>query len=205
MKFASSLSFAISVIFTFIPASFALSQGDPDAGKAKSATCVACHGEDGNSTLNPAYPKIGGQIEGYIASSIAAYQSGKRQDPVMQGMIGSLSEQDIADLAAYYSQFELTPASIDEADLSAANSGREIYRIGAAEYSVPACMACHGPAGKGIPARYPAVAGQQYEYLVKTLMDYKSGARVSEEMNPIAFRLTEEQMRNLAKYMHALN
>ncbi len=205
MKIASRLSIAAAVLVMATPWSSALSEGDAQAGKAKAATCVACHGENGNMVIDPTYPKIGGQIPGYIADALAQYQSGQRQNAIMQGMVANLSEQDMADIDAYYSQFTFEPASIAEEDVAAAESGREIYRIGLAQYAVPACMACHGPAGKGIPKRYPRVAGQQIDYLINSLLAYKSGTRTSEEMNPIAFRLSEEQIRNLSIYMRGLN
>ncbi len=205
MKIALRLSVALSIIFTAMPWSSAISQGDAEAGKVKSAACVACHGADGNTPLDPSYPKIGGQIPGYVADTLAAYKSGQRSDPVMQGMVLNLSEQDMSDIDAYYAEFEFTPASIAESDAIAAERGRSLYRIGQSQYSVPACMACHGPAGKGIPRRFPRVAGQQLDYLIKSLNDYKTGSRTSEEMNPISFRLTASQIKDLAIYMHGLN
>ena len=177
--------------------------GDPEKGKAKTAVCAACHGTDGNS-INPEFPKIAGQIPGYVADQLAAYQSGKRKSNVMMGMLQNLSEQDMQDIDAYYAQFEQTKASIGESDLTAAKRGKEIYRAGISQFSVPACMACHGPAGKGIPSRYPKVSGQYKNYLVQSLLEFKAGDRVSEEMNTIAFRLSVEQIEDLAIYMQGL-
>ena len=205
MRIAPNALLSITLLLAALPWSSAVSDGDAAAGKAKIATCVACHGTDGNSTINPLYPKIGGQIPGYVASTLAAYKSGQREDPTMGAMVASLSEQDMADIDAYYAQFDFGAASIEEDDLPAAQSGRELYRIGQTQYAIPACMACHGPAGRGIPARFPRVSGQQRDYLVKSLIDYKIGRRVSEEMNPIAFRLSEAQINDLAIYMHGLN
>ena len=178
--------------------------GDAAAGKLKTATCMACHGQDGNS-LNPEFPKIAGQIPGYVASQLALYQSGQRPDPVMVGMIGNLSEQDMQDIDAYYSQFHFSEASISEEDLKSAMRGREIYRIGQSQFSVPSCMACHGPSGDGIPARYPKISGQYKQYLIKTLTQFKSGERKNEEMNSIAFRLSAQQIEDLATYVQGLD
>ena len=178
--------------------------GDAEAGKLKTATCMACHGQDGNS-LNPEFPKIAGQIPGYVASQLALYQSGQRPDPVMVGMIGNLSEQDMQDIDAYYSQFHFSEASISEEDLKSAMRGREIYRIGQSQFSVPSCMACHGPSGDGIPARYPKISGQYKQYLIKTLTQFKSGERKNEEMNSIAFRLSAQQIEDLATYVQGLD
>ena len=185
-------------------ASNAFSAGDPVAGKEKTSLCVACHGQDGNSPASQ-FPKIAGQVPGYVATQLAKFQSEKRVGSSMIGMVKSLTEQDMADLDAYYAQFESTPGSIREEDVVAAMRGREIYRNGSEEYSIPACMACHGPSGAGIPTRYPRLAGQFQEYLVKSLVEFKNGEWESEEMNPIAFRLTMQQINDLAIYLHGLN
>ncbi|MDE0308984.1 MAG: c-type cytochrome [Acidiferrobacterales bacterium] len=182
----------------------AFAAGDAAAGKEKSITCVACHGADGNGVA-PDFPKISGQIPGYIASQLAAYKSGQRKSAMMMGMMTNLTEQDMQDLDAYYSQFQFSKASIGESDLASANRGREIYRRGLTQYAVPACMACHGPSGDGIPARYPKVSGQYKNYLITSLRDFKSGVRVNEEMNTIAFRLTEQEIADLATYLHGLD
>lgn len=181
-----------------------IAAGDAAAGKEKSGVCAACHGVDGNS-MSPEFPKIAGQIPGYVASQLAAYKSGDRPSQVMMGMIANLTEQDMLDLDAYYAQFEFTKASIDESDLTAANRGREIYRRGISQYSVPSCMACHGPAGDGLPARYPKVSGQHKAYLVDSLHEFKSGVRKNEAMNTIAFRLSDQQIQDLATYLHGLD
>lgn len=181
-----------------------LAAGDPIAGKEKSTTCVACHGVDGNGVA-PDFPKIAGQIPGYIASQLAAYKSGERPSAVMMGMMATLTEQDMQDIDAYYSQFQFSKASIDESDLAAAKRGREIYRRGLTQYAVPACMACHGPSGDGLPARYPKISGQYKNYLITSLREFKSGVRKNEEMNTIAFRLSEQQIQDLATYLHGLD
>ena len=123
----------------------------------------------------------------------------------MVGMIGNLSEQDMQDIDAYYSQFHFSEASISEEDLKSAMRGREIYRIGQSQFSVPSCMACHGPSGDGIPARYPKISGQYKQYLIKTLTQFKSGERKNEEMNSIAFRLSAQQIEDLATYVQGLD
>ncbi len=194
------------MLLAIVPWSSANSVGDPVAGEAKAATCVACHGDDGNGVANnPTFPKLAGQVRGYLSQALLDYKNGQRQDSTMRGLVMTLTEEDIMDIEAYYLQFEASPASISEEQLPAAQRGREIYRTGLQQYSVPACMACHGPAGKGIPSRFPRVAGQYIDSLIKSLTDYKTGKRTSDEMNPIAFRLSESQIMDLAIYMHGLN
>lgn len=178
--------------------------GDPEAGKAKTTTCVACHNEDGNSTI-PEFPKLAGQVPSYIENQLVAYKSGKRPSTVMMSMIQNLSEQDMKDIDAYYAQFEMSKATIEESEVAAAERGRVLYRQGQTQYAIPACMACHGPAGDGIPVRYPKVAGQFKEYLAKSLLEFKTGQRINEEMNTIAFRLSLQQIDDLAVYMQALD
>ncbi len=185
-------------------ASNAYAAGDAEAGKAKSALCVACHGQDGNS-INPQFPKIAGQVPGYVATQLRKFQNGDREGPTMNALVKTLTEEDMADFDAYYSQFESTQESIAEEDLPAAMRGREIYRIGQEQYSIPACMSCHGPAGQGIPIRYPRIAGQYRGYIIRSLQELKDGRWVSEEMNPIAFRLTQQQIEDLATYLQGLN
>ncbi len=193
---------AIGVLITLVAP--ARATGDAAAGQAKAAVCAACHGTDGNS-LSPEFPKIAGQVPGYVAAQLEAYKSGARQNAVMAGMVAALSEQDMLDLDAYYVQFETAKASISEDDVAAAERGRELYRIGSSQYSVPACMACHGPSGNGIPVRYPKVSAQWAPYLMQSLREFKSGVRVSEEMNLIAFRLTEQQIQDVSIYMQGLD
>ncbi len=182
----------------------AFGAGDAAAGETKVAVCTACHGSDGNSVTSE-FPKIAGQIPGYVAEQLAAYKSGARDNVVMKGLVLTLTEQDMLDIDAYYAQFPTSKASISEDEVAAANRGREIYRRGLSQYSVPACMACHGPAGDGIPSRYPKVSGQFKEYLVTTLLEFKDGKRVNEEMNTIAFRLSAQQIEDLALYMQGLD
>lgn len=184
--------------------SAAFADGDPQAGKVKTTTCVACHNEDGNSTI-PEFPKLAGQVPGYIETQLAAYVSGKRQSLTMMSMIQNLTEQDMKDIDAYYAQFETSKGSIEESEVAAAERGRALYRQGQTQYAIPACMACHGPSGDGIPVRYPKVSGQFKEYLAKSLLEFKTGERVNEEMNTIAFRLSLQQIDDLAIYMQGLD
>lgn len=184
--------------------SMALTEGDADAGKDKSATCVSCHGQDGNSPT-PMYPKIAGQHAGYIVEQLKAYKSGERENAVMRGMTAPLSEQDMMDLGAYYAAQEVEPGTAD-ADLVPV--AEELYRGGDKEANIPACIACHGPSGEGIPAAvYPAVGGQYADYTRTQLELYASGERQDPDgiMNAIARRLSEAQIDALASYLEGLH
>ena len=181
--------------------------GDPAAGQAKSITCSACHGTDGNS-VNPEWPSLAGQHAGYTVRQLQAYQSGQRNNVLMLGQVAALSEQDMLDLAAFYEQQTLRPQPAGPGDLSL---GERIYRGGNAVTGVSACIACHGPRGLGNPtAGYPRVSGQHARYLHDTLRDYASGERQSDGgvlqqmMRSIAGRMSDEEMRAVAAYMQGL-
>jgi cytochrome c553 len=179
--------------------------GDAEAGKQKSQTCVACHGPDGVGTL-PENPNLAGQVPGYIADQLARFKSGQRQNAIMAGMSANLSEQDMADLDAYYSSLPGVEGAVPEDQAAAARRGAALYRGGDQGLDIAACMGCHGPEGHGIPTRFPRLAGQKQQYLVTSLQAFKSGARQSdgEIMNDISFLLTDQQMEDLAAFMHAL-
>lgn len=183
------------------------SGGNIDAGKEKSVTCQACHGADGVG-ITPEFPNLAGQVPGHIADQLASYKSDdpdSRNNAVMLGMVQALTEQDMADLDAFYSSLEVKPGFVSEADLEQATAGGKIYRGGYAEMQVPACMSCHGPAGRGIPPLYPRVAGQSAQYLETQLQQFKSGERKHNMMNSVAFKLTPQQMRELALFMQGIN
>tara|TARA_B100000686_G_scaffold66618_4_gene71911 strand:+ start:9094 stop:9696 length:603 start_codon:yes stop_codon:yes gene_type:complete len=177
--------------------------GDPAVGQVKAQACVACHGADGNSA-NSGFPSLAGQVPGYIAGQLAAFKSGKRANAIMMGLAQSLSAEDMADLDAWYASQTIAPRSISEDQLALAGEGESLYRGGSAEMAIPACMACHSPAGHGMPSNYPRVAGQWPEYLESQLLAFKSGERAGKIMGPIAHRLSAQQIHALSVYMAAL-
>ncbi len=176
---------------------------DAEAGKAKAGTCVACHSSDGNSPLEQ-FPKIAGQVPGYIADQLARFKSGERRDAVMMGMVAALSEQDMADMDAWYSSQTMTVGAVSPDQEEDARAGEAIFRGGIAEYNVPACMGCHGPSGSGVPPAFPRLAGQHATYIETQLQAFKSGARENPIMQPIVFVLSDQQIRQLALYLSAL-
>ncbi len=176
---------------------------DAEAGKAKAGTCVACHSSDGNSPLEQ-FPKIAGQVPGYIADQLARFKSGERPGTVMMGMVAALSEQDMADMDAWYSSQTMTVGAVSPDQEEDARAGEAIFRGGIAEFNVPSCMGCHGPSGSGIPPAYPRLGGQYAAYIEAELKAFKSGAREHPIMQPIAFVLSDQQIRQLALYLSAL-
>lgn len=181
--------------------SAAHAEGSVEAGQGKSAVCAACHGPDGNS-FNPEWPSLAGQHASYTIEQLQAFKEGRRQNDLMSPMAIGLSEQDMRDLAAYYEAQE--PAAL-EADPELVEDGQRIYRGGDLERGVTACIACHGPAGRGNPlARYPVVAGQHAAYTTATLQAYAEGERRHQMMEEIATRMSAQDMRAVGAYLQGL-
>jgi cytochrome c553 len=186
--------------------------GKAASGETKAALCSACHGPQGNSA-NPDWPRLAGQSAVYIAEQLKLFRSGVRDNAVMKPLAAALSDQDIADLAVYYQA--QTPSGL-EADPSYWKAGEALYVSGDAARNVPACLACHGPVGRGnLAAGYPALRAQQSVYVVKQLNDYASGARYtgttvtqadpnSAMMLTVARRMTPEQIRDVASYVQGM-
>jgi cytochrome c553 len=183
-----------------------LVEGSAEAGQARSVTCAACHGPDGNSA-NPAWPSIAGQNAPYILKQLEAYKSGGRTDPLMTSQAMPLSEQEMRDLAVYYAAQVAAPRAV--AAPETINKGEALYRGGDAENRVAACLACHGPTGRGNPAAaYPMLKGQHATYTATQLRNYANGQRKSDGptrvMREIAARLNEEDVVAVASYIQGL-
>lgn len=179
--------------------------GDAAAGKTKSAICAACHGADGNS-VNPLWAKLAGQHSSYIVQQLQGFKSGARQDASMAPMVASLTEQDMLDLAAYFSGQSGKIGTVNKQFVAL---GQKIYRGGNKETGVPACIACHGPQGFGNPAaKYPQIRGQHAAYTQKQLQDYKSGVRKPEGnaaiMRDIALKMSDREIEAVTDYMQGL-
>ncbi len=180
------------------------SAGDAALGARKAAVCGACHGINGSS-INPEWPNLAGQHETYVAAQLLQFQQGARVDPLMTPMAVGLTDADMQDLGAHYAR--QTPAGL-EADPSNWKNGEKIYRGGDPERGIPACIACHGPQGKGNgPAKYPALRAQHAVYATKQLKAFADGKRSTlgnDIMQVIAEKLTDDEMRALASYAQGL-
>jgi cytochrome c553 len=198
--------------------------GNSDAGKEKSASCASCHGEDGNSIM-PTFPKLAEQHASYITKQLQAFKDGSRSDPVMSGMAMAVNDADMADIAAYYASQSISanpeptlPPEEDEADAANAEpklampellkTGSNLYRNGDLKLEVSACIACHGPSGEGNkPAAFPSLRSQHADYLIKTLNDFKSGARSKNPDNMmvmIAKKMKEDEIKAVAYYISTM-
>ena len=188
---------------SMVPAATA---GNAEAGKAKAAACGGCHGMDGNSMI-PAYPKLAGQNEAYIVKQIHDFKANStRQNAIMLGMAAGLSDEDAADIGAYYQSQKLAAAApFDESKLAV---GREIYKGGNLQTGVPACQACHGPNGAGTAGiGYPQLGGQYVDYTLAQLKAFKEGARSNDDkmlMRSIVEKMSEEDMVAVANYIASL-
>lgn len=186
----------------------AAAAGDPEAGEQKSAICSACHGQDGNSMV-PAWPKIAGQHEEYLYRQTRMVREQTREVPEMYPLVMNLSDQDIADLAAYYTTQTISPGVADEALVEL---GGQIYHGGNPESGVPACSACHGPAGNGIPgAHFPVVRAQHADYTASRLNRYRDGEangdddEFSKIMVGVAEHMTDEEINAVSSYIEGLH
>ncbi len=180
------------------------SAGDPAAGFRKAAVCAACHGVTGSS-VNPEWPNLAGQGEAYIAEQLAQFKSGARLNVLMSPMAMGLSDGDMNDLGAHFARQAPTGLEADPANWKA---GEKLYRGGDPTRELPACIACHGPQGKGnAPAKYPALRAQHAVYTYAQLRAYAEGMRKAagnDIMQVIASKLTDEEMRALASYTQGL-
>ncbi|MEO8444509.1 MAG: c-type cytochrome [Gammaproteobacteria bacterium] len=182
-----------------------LAAGSAEAGQTKSVTCAACHGMDGNS-LNPEWPSLAGQHPSYLVKSLQSFKSGERQNVLMSGMAMPLSDEDMADLAAYFSAQKRAGGVADPALVTA---GERLYRGGNKDTGVPACLACHGPTGQGNPAAgWPSIAGQHANYAAAQLVAYRSKQRATDGdtqmMRSVSATLTDDEIKAVTSYIQGL-
>jgi cytochrome c553 len=166
------------------------------------SVCAACHSTDGSRGA-AANPIIQGQHPDYLVKQLAEFKAGKRKSPIMQPIAAGLSEQDMKNVAAFYASKQPKPGFARNKDLVAL--GEKIYRGGVADRSIPACSGCHGPAGAGIPAQYPRLAGQHIEYTEAQLAAFRSRARQNNlVMNDIAAKLNDREIKAVSDYVGGL-
>ncbi|MBV6825469.1 cytochrome c [Pseudomonas sp. PD9R] len=182
--------------------------GDAAAGQAKAAVCGACHGPDGNS-MAPNFPKLAGQGERYLTKQLHDIKSGKRTVLEMTGLLTNLSDQDLADIAAYFSSQK---GSVGAADEKLVKRGENLFRGGDLAKGLPACTGCHSPNGAGnAAAGFPHLGGQHAQYVAKQLTDFRKedGGRTNDgdtkTMQTIAKRLSDEDIAAVSSYIQGLH
>ncbi len=198
-KWLISVSIALTLAAGVVNA-----QGDIEAGKTKAVVCAGCHGPDGNS-FNPMWPKLAGISTSYFTKQINDFKAGTRKDPIMSAQADAISDEDLINLAAYFSSQTRSTGTTaaDQAEL-----GGKIYRAGNSATNVAACMACHGPTGTGNDAAgFPSLAGQQALYIEKALKDFRSGARVNDVndmMRGVSANMTDAEITAVAQFVQGL-
>ena len=207
----------VSIVLATLSAT-TLASGDAEAGQTKSATCMGCHGLAGNSTM-PNFPKLAGQGEGYILKQLQEFKSGARDSAIMGGVASLLSEQDMMDIAAYYSIQTISENSA-KADEKTIELARKIYLGGKKDTQTTACVASHGPKGLGIPsAKFPALSAQHAEYIasqLKAFRQYSFNQQTGSDeidrdndyegmMRSVAKGLTTVEIEALAEYVAGLH
>lgn len=163
---------------------------DSKAGEEKAAICAGCHGPSGKSN-NPQWPNLAAQQQTYFVNQLEAFKAGSRKNSIMQSMAANLTNEDMANLAVYFSS---QPAVKAGGDPALAKIGQE---------KVAMCLGCHGQGAVG-NGQFPRLAGQHPKYLETQLKNFKSGDRQSGHMNAIAGNLSEDDMKALAAYLGTL-
>ncbi|TRZ65531.1 MAG: cytochrome c4 [Rhodocyclaceae bacterium] len=205
---AAALSVAASSIWAAGPTLPA--KADPAKGQEIFSTvCVACHNSDGNSSIS-VNPKLAGQHPEYLLKQMKNFkgEGGKqpeRANPIMNGMIAAYTEDQMRDIAAYLSEQKLKPEVSKNRDTI--EYGRKLYRAGDQAKGLPACAACHGPTGAGMPAQYPRIAGQFTDYTESQLKNFRAGERANDSnkmMRMVALKMTDAEIKAVADYVAGL-
>ena len=205
----------VSLLLTLGLSGLAHAAGDAAAGEGKAAVCGACHGTDGNS-LAPNFPKLAGQGDKYLLKQLKDIKAGNanpgdptvgRKVPEMTGMLEPLSEQDLADIAAFYAGKSMT---VGTADPALVERGEALFRGGKLADGMPACTGCHSPNGAGnAPATYPKLGGQHAAYTAKQLTNFREGDRINDGegmiMRSIAAKLSNKDIEALSSYIQGLH
>lgn len=203
MKFALPLAAAL-VVSGFASSAMAAKADAKAAEPIATQVCAACHNADGNSTI-AANPSLAGMNAEYLYKQLSEFKSGVRQNAIMAGMVAGLSEQDMKNLAAYYSGQKAKPATAQDQALALA--GQKIYRGGVQGTGVPACASCHGAQGQGIPVQFPRLAGQHGDYVYAQLNAFRVGERNNDAarmMRTIAEKMTDADMKAVSAYVQGM-
>ncbi|MCK5872079.1 MAG: cytochrome c4 [Methylococcales bacterium] len=223
----------LSITLTLSTTAIVHAKANTEAGKQQAAACAGCHGETGNSTV-ATFPKLAGQHASYLVKTLQELKKGTRNAPMMAPLAASLSDESMAELAAFYAAQTVTPNEMpllplsdeeeDEEDEAAIElikkkqqqkletllaKGKSLYLNGNLESKVSACSACHGVNGDGNqPASYPALKAQHADYLIKTLTDFQKGRRSQDTDNimaMIAKKMTDEEIQAVSYYISVMN
>jgi cytochrome c553 len=211
-RLSLKLMFSVAV-FALAAHAHASDAAKPAAYQGKeiaSTVCIACHGADGNSPTS-ANPKLAGQHAGYLFKQMKNFKAGadgksERVNAIMNGMIAPYTEEQMKDLAAYFASQKQTGGEAKNRDTL--DLGKKLFRAGDAGKGLPACAACHGPTGSGLPVQYPRIAGQFQEYTEAQLKAFRNSERVNDPnrmMQMVAIKMTDAEVRAVADYIAGLH
>ena len=196
----------VTLLLTLGITGMAQAAGDAKAGQAKAVMCGACHGSDGNSAA-PNFPKLAGQGERYLLKQMNDIKSGNRNILEMTGLLTNMSEQDMADIAAYFASQNM---SVGAADPALVKAGEALFRGGKLAEGMPACTGCHSPNGAGNDAAgFPQLGGQHAQYVAKQLTDFREGNRTNDGdsmmMRSVAAKLSNKDIQAISSYIQGLH
>lgn len=196
----------VTLLLTLGITGMAQAAGDAKAGQAKAAMCGACHGADGNSAA-PNFPKLAGQGERYLLKQMNDIKSGNRNILEMTGLLTNMSEQDMADIAAYFASQNM---SVGAADPALVKAGEALFRGGKLAEGMPACTGCHSSNGAGNDAAgFPQLGGQHAQYVAKQLTDFREGNRTNDGdsmmMRSVAAKLSNKDIQAISSYIQGLH
>lgn len=178
-------------------------------GANKTAACASCHGLGGEGNAAQAYPRLAGLSPPYVVHQLESFKDGTRRNTIMQPIAASLSQQDMADAAAWYGEQKVSePAVPHAASSETMRRGERLAQIGDWSRNQPPCFSCHGPGAAGVPPNFPRLAGQYSNYLLTQIENFKSGARRNDReelMRSVAHNLSDQDMQAVATYLAALN
>ena len=204
-RLLSSLALALVGVHAYAVESVSPAASTADANKGaaiSNGVCVACHTNDG-SRGSPANPILQGQHPEYLAKQLAEFKAGIRANAIMRGMASALSDADMKNVAAFYAGKQAKPGAARNKDLAAL--GEKIYRGGIAERAIPACTACHGPTGAGMPVQYPRLGGQHADYVEAQLLAFRGGIRKNNAaMTGVAAKLNDREIKAVSDYVAGL-
>ncbi len=176
-----------------------------DVDTIVTTVCAACHNADGNSVITT-NPRLAGQFPAYLSKQLNDFKSGARNNPIMAGMVATLTPDDMVKLGNYFGGQK--PKNGNAKENGPGSMGEKIYKGGIATKGVAACASCHGPTGSGVPVQFPRIGGQHADYVTAQLKTFRSGERANDPakmMQMIASRMSDQEIAAVSDYIQGLH